>query len=137
MAEMFVGQLARKAGVNVETLRYYEKIRLMPKPSRKGSKYRVYSNSDLKRLLFIKRSKELGFTLKETIELLELKIDSKTKCGDVKYLAEQKLNDVVNRIHDLQKIKSVLKNLVVKCVEEELSADECPILEAIDYKNDF
>lgn len=134
---MFVGQLAKKVGVNVETLRYYEKIRLMPKPSRKDSKYRVYSNSDLKRLLFIKRAKELGFTLNETKELLALKIDSKTKCGDVKHLAEQKLNDVVNRIHNLQKIRNVLKKLVVKCVKEELSADECPILESIDYKNEF
>ncbi|MFN3695164.1 MAG: MerR family transcriptional regulator [Ignavibacterium sp.] len=64
MNEYFVGQLAKEAGINVETVRYYEKLKLIPKPKRRESRYRVYDETDLKRLLFIKRAKELGFTLK-------------------------------------------------------------------------
>jgi Hg(II)-responsive transcriptional regulator len=131
MSEIFVGQLAGEAGINVETIRYYEKLKLLPKPKRKESRYRIYDETDLKRLLFIKRAKELGFTLKEIKELMELKIDSEAKCGDVKHLTEHKLNDVNNRIRDLKTIKSVLVKLINQCVNEEVSSDECPILESI------
>jgi Hg(II)-responsive transcriptional regulator len=131
MSEIFVGQLAGEAGINVETIRYYEKLKLLPKPKRKESRYRIYNETDLKRLLFIKRAKELGFTLKEIKELMELKIDSEAKCGDVKHLTEHKLKDVDDRIRDLKTIKSVLVKLINQCVNEEVSSDECPILESI------
>lgn len=73
MAEYFVGEIANKVGMNLETIRYYEKLKLLPKPKRKtDSRYRIYDESDLKRLLFIKRAKELGFTLKEIKELFGL-----------------------------------------------------------------
>ena len=99
MAEYFVGHLAKEVGMNVETIRYYEKQKLLPKPKLKeDSRYRVYDETDLKRLLFIKRSKELGFTLKEISELLNLKVESSATCGDVKHLAEHKLNDVEEKI---------------------------------------
>lgn len=132
MSEYFVGQLAKQVGVNVETIRYYERIRLLPKPKRRESHYRIYNETDLKRLLFIKRAKELGFTLKEIKELMELRIDSEAKCGDVKHLTEHKLQDIDNRINDLKKIRSVLVKLIKQCVNEEVSSDECPILEVID-----
>lgn len=132
MTEYFVGQLAKQVGVNVETIRYYERIRLLPKPKRRESHYRIYNETDLKRLLFIKRAKELGFTLKEIKELMELRIDSEAKCGDVKHLTEHKLQDIDNRINDLKKIRSVLVKLIKQCVNEEVSSDECPILEVID-----
>jgi Hg(II)-responsive transcriptional regulator len=131
MAEYFVGQLAKEAGLNVETLRYYEKMKLLPKPKRRESRYRVYDENDLKRLLFIKRAKELGFTLKEIKELFELRIDSDAKCGDVKHLTEHRLKDIDNRISDLKKIKSVLVRLIDQCINEEVSSNECPILESI------
>ncbi|MFA5803038.1 MAG: MerR family transcriptional regulator [Melioribacteraceae bacterium] len=131
METFSVGQIAKMAAVNVETLRYYEKLKLLPKPKRKESRYRIYDETDLKRLLFIKRAKELGFTLKEIRELMDLKIDSGTKCGDVKHLTEHKLKDVDNRIGDLKKIRSVLVKLINQCVNEEVSSDECPLLEAI------
>lgn len=134
MSEIFVGQLAEEAGINVETIRYYEKLKLLPKPKRKESRYRIYDETDLKRLLFIKRAKELGFTLKEIKELMELKIDSEAKCGDVKHLTEHKLNDVNNRIKDLKKIKNVLEKLVKQCINEEVSSGKCPILEVIGPK---
>ncbi len=133
MPGYFVGQLAKEAGFNVETIRYYEKLKLLPKPKRKDSRYRVYDENDLKRLLFIKRAKELGFTLREIKELFGLRIDSEAKCGDVKHLTEHKLKDVDNRIRDLKKIKSVLVKLVKQCVNEEVSSDECPILDSIEF----
>lgn len=129
-----VGEIAKKVEVNVETLRYYEKIKLMPKPKRIESGYRVYDDSDLQRLLFIKRGKELGFTLKEIKELLELKIESTATCGDVKHLAEHKLTDIEERITDLKNIKKVLLKLINQCVCEEVSTEECPILEVIEQK---
>lgn len=133
MAEYFVGQLAKEAEFNVETIRYYEKLKLLPKPKRRESRYRIYNDTDLKRLLFIKRAKELGFSLKEIKELLELKIDSQAKCGDVKHLTEHKLKDIDNRISDLKKIRNVLVKLVEQCINEEVSLDECPILESIEF----
>jgi len=129
-----VGEIAKKVGVNVETLRYYEKIALMPKPKRKESRYRIYDENDLKRMLFIKRAKELGFTLKEIKELLELKVESTATCGDVKHLAEHKIKDVDEKIHDLKNIRKVLVKLVNQCISEQVSTDECPILEAIEQK---
>lgn len=133
MADFFVGQLANEAGINIETVRYYEKLKLLPKPKRKESRYRIYDETDLKRLLFIKRAKELGFTLKEIKELMELKIDSESKCGDVKHLTEHKLKDVENRIRDLKRIENVLVKLINQCVNEEVTSVECPILESIDF----
>lgn len=133
MAEYFVGQLAKEVGINVETVRYYEKLKLLPKPKRRESRYRVYDDTDLKRLLFIKRAKELGFTLKEIKELFGLRIDTEAKCRDVKHLTEHKLQDVDNRISDLKKIRNVLVKLIDQCVNEEVSSDECPILESIEF----
>jgi len=132
MSEYFVGQIAEVVGINVETIRYYEKLKLLPKPKRRESRYRIYDETDLKRLSFIKRAKELGFTLKEIKELFGLKIDSDARCGDVKHLTEHKLKDVDNRISDLKKIRHVLVKLITQCVNEEVSSDECPILESIE-----
>jgi len=133
MAAYFVGQLAKEVGINVETVRYYEKLKLLPKPKRRESRYRIYDENDLKRLSFIKRAKELGFTLKEIKELFGLRIDSEAKCGDVKHLTEHKLSDVDIKIKDLKKIKTVLVKLIDQCVNEEVSSDECPILESIEF----
>ncbi|NOG99779.1 MAG: heavy metal-responsive transcriptional regulator [Ignavibacteriae bacterium] len=134
MENLKVGEIAKKVGVNIETLRYYEKIKLMPKPRRIESKYRMYDILDVQRLLFIKKAKELGFTLKEIKELLELKIESSATCGDVKIIAKHKIRDIENKITDLQKIKKILQKLVSQCVTEEISKDECPILETIVVK---
>ena len=131
MNSFTVGALADKAGINLETVRYYEKIGLMPKPKRKESRYRIYNEDDFARLKFIIRAKELGFTLKEIKELLSLRIDSQTKCGDIKKLAEEKINDVRNRIKDLKNIKKHLDKLVTQCINEEVSSDECPIVKAL------
>lgn len=133
--ELFkVGKIAKEVGINVETLRYYEKIKLMPKPKRIESRYRIYDVSDLRRLRFIVRAKELGFTLKEIHELLSLKIEKSSTCGDVKHIAEHKLDDIKKRISDLNSMKNILEKLIDQCTNEELLTDECPILEVIDEK---
>ena len=134
MEHLKVGEIAKIVGINVETLRYYENIKLMPKPKRIESKYRIYDNFDVQRLLFIKRGKELGFTLKEIKELLELKIESSSTCGDIKQLSEKKLQDVESKITNLKKIKVVLDKLINQCIHEEVSTDKCPILEVINDK---
>ena len=133
MNSFTVGALADKAGINLETVRYYEKIGLMPKPKRKESRYRFYDESDLTRLKFIVRAKELGFTLKEISELLDLRIESKATCGDIKRIAGHKIQDVEQKIKDLQNIKKVLTKLINQCVNEKLSSEECPILEVIEH----
>ena len=133
MNSFTVGALAAKAGINLETVRYYEKIGLMPKPKRKESRYRFYDENDFARLKFIIRAKELGFTLKEIKELLDLRIESKATCGDIKKIAGHKIEDIEQKIKDLQNIKKVLTKLIHQCVNEELSSEECPILEAIEH----
>ncbi len=132
--KLTVGQLAKETGINLETVRYYENIGLLPEPKRTESGYRIYDETDIKRLIFINRAKELGFTLKETKELFELKIESEKTCGDVKRLATNKITDIEQKINDLLKIKNVLQKLVSKCTNEEITTDECPILEAIDIE---
>ncbi len=132
MNSFSVGALADKAGINLETVRYYEKIGLMPKPKRKESRYRIYNDDDFARLKFIIRAKELGFTLKEISELFSLKVDSESKCGDIKKLVEEKVYDVENKIRDLKSIKKHLEKLVTQCVNEVISSEECPIVKALE-----
>lgn len=129
---MKVGELAREAGINLETMRYYEKIGLMPRPKRQESRYRYYDESDLARVRFIVRSKELGFTLKETKELLSMRIDSETKCEAMKELALRKVADIWTRIKDLESIASHLQSLANQCTDGEMSIEECPIVNALD-----
>ena len=132
METFTIGHLAQRAGVNIETVRFYEKRGLMPKPNRTESGYRQYTGNDVMRILFIKRAKELGFTLKEIDELFSLKIVDETTCGDVRHLAQHKIEIVARKILDLQKIKSKLEELVVLCEQENISTGECPILEALE-----
>ncbi len=134
MQKYKAGEIAKLAGINIETLRYYERIGIMPEPRRLESRYRYYLDEDLKRLLFIKKAKEIGFSLKEINELLNLKVDSTSTCGDVKRLAEHKLKDVEEKIQNLMKIKKVLIKLIKQCVNEEISSNNCPILEVIENR---
>ncbi len=132
MKTFTVGVLAKETGINIETVRYYENIKLLPKPNRKESRYRIYDENDLVRLKFIIRGKELGFTLMEIRELLSLKIDSQSKCGDVKKMAEEKIIDADAKIKDLKNIKKHLELLVVQCINEKLSTEECPIVKSLE-----
>src|SRR5690606_3024768 len=125
-----IGKLANAAGVGVETLRFYEREGLLPKPPRKRSGYRQYPPDAVARVRFIRRAKELGFTLKEIQELLELRIDPDKSCADVRALARAKIVDVEEKMADLVRIKAALENLARAC-RGKGPTSECPILEAI------
>lgn len=109
METVTIGQLARRAQVHVETVRYYERRGLLPQPIRQWSGYRQYSQDDVTRLRFIKHAQRLGFSLKEIAELLSLRVDPDTSCRDVKHRAEAKLADIEEKIRTLEQIKNALK----------------------------
>ena len=123
-------QLANSAGVNVETLRYYERRGLLPEPPRRASGYRQYSQDDVARLQFIKRAKELGFTLQEVQELLNLRVDPDTPCAMVKRRADLKIIDIEEKLRSLKRIKKALNKLAATCSGRGPVGD-CPILEAL------
>jgi MerR family mercuric resistance operon transcriptional regulator len=129
-----VGEVARKAGVNKETLRYYEKRKLITKPGRRRSGYRIFTQHHIDQVKFIKRAQELGFTLSEIKELLELRTDENTTCSEVKTEAEEKYKDVVEKIEDLQRIKITLVELIDSCSGSGPKGD-CPILKALEGEN--
>lgn len=133
MASMTIGALARKARVNVDTIRYYERRGLIAEPPRRQSGYREYSEEDVTRIRFIKRAQELGFTLREVEELLELRVDPETTCADVKEQTEAKIADIAAKIKTLQRMKRVLTKLAAAC-DVRAPTTECPILEALDPK---
>lgn len=124
------GEVADRAGVNRETVRYYEQRGLIPEPPRTDGDYRIYNESYVERIRFIKRAQELGFTLKETKELLTLRVDPDTDCGAVKQRAVAKLADVEAKIHDLKRIRDALASLASSCRGQGPTSD-CPILEAM------
>ena len=133
MNPMTIGQVAKQAGLSVETIRFYERKQLIEKPERKESGYRQFAESDIKRLLFIQQAKTLGFSLMEIKELLSIKEDPDTGSREVKNLAQSKLNDIEEKIEMLQRMKLTLKTLVDSCPGEE-SKRNCPILEALDAR---
>ncbi|MBO6574461.1 MAG: MerR family transcriptional regulator [Rhodothermales bacterium] len=123
-------QLAARAGVNPETVRYYERRGLMPEPPRSHTSYRVYSDEHVARLLFIKRSQDLGFTLNEAAVLLELYDSGGNPCNQVREQALQKIQVVRSRIADLQRIETALSNLA-SCCAASTKDDPCSILKSL------
>lgn len=123
-----VGQLARAASVNVETVRYYQRIGLLPLPSRDYGSIRRYLADDLKRIRFIKRAQKLGFSLDEVALLLGLS-DGK-HCAETKALAQTRLAVVEEKIADLAAIQSALKGLVAKCTKGSRGCG-CPVIDAL------
>lgn len=130
MAELTRGVLAKRAGVNLETIRFYEKQGLIPEPPRSGSNYRLYPEDALRRVLFIKRAQELGFTLREIGELLSLQATPGTDCADVRGRAEAKVQDIDGKIRALRSMRKVLSRLVGECSGKG-PVTECPILESL------
>ena len=125
-----IGQVARQAGVGVETVRYYERQGLLAEPERQASGYRRYDDAAVARLLFIRRTKELGFTLAEIKELLGLRFDATTGCEHVRRLAEEKIAGIEDKIRTLQSMKRSLKKVVTQC-EQRKSMTECPLWEGL------
>lgn len=131
MKPLTIGQLAKRADVGVETVRFYEREGLLEEPDRRASGYRQYDEGVVRRLEFIRRAKELGFTLKEIKELLSLKLDPSTTCADVRERAETKIEDIESKIRTLQRMKRALVKVTKSCIGSGPTS-ECPILEAIE-----
>ncbi|MBI3839942.1 MAG: heavy metal-responsive transcriptional regulator [Planctomycetia bacterium] len=131
MKPLTIGQLARRGGVGVETVRFYEREGLLEEPARKESGYRQYQEDVVARLRFIRRAKELGFSLKNIKELLALRVDPTMTCAEVRSRAEAKVEDVEEKIQALQRIKKALKKLTMNC-RGRVPISECPILEALE-----
>lgn len=129
-----IGKVAELAEVNKETVRYYEKRGLIPKPDRRRSGYRIFTKRHIDQIKFIKRAQELGFTLNEIKELLELRIDENSTCSEIKQEAQEKYQDVVEKIEDMQRIKTILVDLIDSCDGEGPKGD-CPILGALEGEN--
>jgi MerR family copper efflux transcriptional regulator len=132
MEKLTIGQLAKKANVNLETIRYYERRGLIPEPPRNKSGHREYSLEAVKRTEFIKRTQALGFSLREISELLSLRVEPGTTCGDVKARVEAKIEDIEKRIMDLEQIGKALLRLSSRCTGKG-PVGQCPILEEL-YK---
>lgn len=132
MDGMTRGEVADKADVNPETLRYYEREELIPKPRRSDGGIRLYDESYVERLRFIRRAKELGFTLAEIKSLLELRVDEEATCRDVKAQAETKIEEVETKLRDLRRIRDALSRLADSCDREDKPTSECPIIDALD-----
>lgn len=130
MALHRIGQVARQSGVGVETVRFYEREGLIPQPPRPESGFRRYPQDVVSRIRFIQRSKALGFSLREIKELLLLRVDSATSCGEVKKRAEAKIDDIERKIYALQEMRKALARLTAAC-RGKGPTGECPILEAL------
>lgn len=130
MKLLTIGQLAGRAGVGVETVRFYEREGLLDEPARRESGYRQYTENVVHRLRFIRRAKELGFTLNEIKELLSLRLDPSTTCADVKSRAEAKIKDVDEKLRTLQRMKRALARLTKSCAGRG-PISECPILDSL------
>lgn len=126
------GKLATQTGCNIETIRYYETIGLIPAPARTVSGYRAYSDEHLRRLNFIQRARSLGFSSEQTRGLLDLTESEGDKTrADVKSLTEAHVDEISQKIKDLQKIKKRLKQISSFCDGSTKSASTCPILESL------
>jgi len=131
MEKLTIGEVAKQANVRSETLRYYERTGLVASPPRSESNYRLYPQETVRRVQFIKRAQELGFSLKEIMELLALRATPETPCVDIRRRALDKITTIEEKIQALHAMKHALAKLVEECSGRgEITA--CPILAALD-----
>lgn len=136
MKVLTIGQVAKIGGVNIETIRYYERQGLIPPPPRRESGYRQYPEDTVNRVRFIKRAQELGFSLKEIAELFSLRVGPDTVCADVRKRAVAKIGEIEQKMDTLQRMKKVLTKLAAEC-EGRGPVSECPILEALETREEL
>ena len=129
--DLKIGEVAGRSGVNLQTIRYYEREKLLPEPPRLASGYRVYPDQTVRRVRFIKRAQEIGFTLAEIRGLLAIRIDVDRDSSEVRTLAQAKITDIEKKIQTLQLMKGVLGRITERCSGCGPTS-ECPILESID-----
>jgi Cu(I)-responsive transcriptional regulator len=127
---MRIGAAAEQAGVNVQTLRYYERRGLLPRSPRRTSGYREFPDEAVRVVRFVKRAQDLGFTLDEIEELLKLRDDRRRDRGRIRAVAGKRIREIERKIAELSSMKQALSHLIHCC--EEGATLECPIIEALD-----
>ena len=134
MSTLTIGQVARRVGIGIETIRFYERKGLIEEPPRRESGYRQYGEEDIERLVFIQHAKTLGFSLKEINELLSIRSRPDANSREIKEIASAKLADIDNKIDLLKRMQQTLKKLVAQCPGDGPTC-ECPILEAMEMED--
>lgn len=126
---MSIGALSKQSGVNIETIRYYERIGIMPAPARSSGGYRMYAPSHLKRLIFVRRGRELGFSIEELRELLRLVDGHAYTCVQIHELTLEHVASIRRKIADLRRLQSVMNEMAAQCSGDQIP--ECPIIDAL------
>jgi MerR family mercuric resistance operon transcriptional regulator len=127
-----IGELSKRSGVNIETIRYYERIKMLAPPPRTASGRRVYEATDLRILVFVRRARELCFSLDEIRALLRLEGPEKAPCREVRAIAAHHLEDIRAKLSDLKKLERLLSRTVARCSGK--TAPDCPVLDILDIE---
>lgn len=127
-----IGELSLRTGVNIETIRYYEKIGVLPAPPRTAGGRRVFGSRESRTLAFIRRARELGFSLDEIRALLNLGAPANASCAEVREIAARHLNEIREKIADLNKLEALLTKTIRRCSGK--SVPECPIIDVLDMR---
>jgi MerR family mercuric resistance operon transcriptional regulator len=131
-ADFTIGKLSELTGVNIETIRYYERTKVLAEPPRTASGRRLYRAADVRTLAFLRRARELGFSLDDIRALLRLGGPEKASCGEVRRIAAHHLDDIRAKIVDLRKLERLLATTVARCTGS--TAPDCPVLEILDVR---
>jgi MerR family mercuric resistance operon transcriptional regulator len=130
--ELTIGKLSALTGVNIETIRYYERTKVLPRPPRTVSGRRVYQAADVRTLAFLKRARELGFSLDDVRALLQLGGPERASCREVRRIAAHHLDSIRSKISDLRKLERLLAKTVAQCTGT--VAPDCPVLDILDVR---
>jgi MerR family transcriptional regulator, mercuric resistance operon regulatory protein len=130
--ELTIGKLSELTGVNIETIRYYERIKILPAAPRAASGRRIYQPVDIRRLAFLRRARQLGFSLDDIRALLRLGGPEKASCRDVRRIAAHHLEDIRGKLSDLRRLERLLTNTVAQCTGT--TAPDCPVLDILDVR---
>ncbi len=134
MTTLTIGKVAKRSNVGIETIRFYERNGLIPEPPRRPSGYREYPESVVDQIKFIRRAKELGFTLKEIKELMTIKVECHSTPEDIRKKTRGKIKDIEDKIQTLTQMKKILMKLTKSCENKNPdSLSECPILDALEH----
>jgi len=127
-----IGTLSGLTGVNIETIRYYERIRILPAPRRSANGRRSYQPADVRRLGFLRRARELGFSLEDIRAMLRLGGPERASCREVRQIAAHHLSEIRTKIADLRRLEKLLANTVIRCTGT--TAPDCPVLDILDVR---
>jgi len=126
-----IGDMSKQTGCKVETIHYYEKIKIMFEPPRTPGGHRIYSLTDVKRLNFIRKCRNLGFTIEQVRELLRFIDEPDHYCGEVKAMAMVQFRAVQDKINELKHLQEALNTMITECKGENYTIDNCPIIDAL------